>query len=608
MKKMTTARVFQLLFLLVFLVLFVNTEYRGSDTISAAINSFFRADPLVLVSYLAATRSFTWLLFPALLTLLFTVLLGRFFCGWICPLGTVLDLVTSRIRKTAPLRFLKGNLKYWLLLPLISSAFFHVNLSGILDPIAILVRALTFFLYPIFGDAARSSWVELYRLLGERRDHLEPAYSLLRDHLLPFRETFYPLAFLSAAMFLAIIFIERYESRNWCRNLCPLGTLLGLFSRFSPFKRVPAKLCPDCEACRSICPTSFDDDFLEPEACILCMECLQDCPKDRAKFALVRFWRRGTGDRFGVQLPERRVLMGGLLSGFFLAGTFRFRRPEAQARLLRPPGAGPEAEFLKKCVRCGECMKVCLTGALYPAIAQGGLEGVFTPVVTPRLGYCEYNCNLCGQVCPTAAIPNLPLAQKKRAVIGKAVFDKNHCLPYARKTNCIVCEEHCPIPQKAIRSEVVEEMDQNGKKIRLLKPYLVEDLCNGCGICENVCPLEGKSGIEVFAVLDKTPLKEALPDSASPEETGSGEDGGKDGGEKGGDGDGTTKDAGTETGKVEAPKTSKVKGKGTGKGQVEKAGAGNVKESGEAEKKDGGKGNKKDGGKEAWPDGDDPYR
>jgi polyferredoxin/Pyruvate/2-oxoacid:ferredoxin oxidoreductase delta subunit len=510
MKKVTAARASQLLFLLVFLVLFVQTEYRGSDTISAAINSFFRADPLVLVSYLAANRTFTWLLFPALLTLVFTLLLGRFFCGWICPLGTVLDLVTGRIKKSAPLRILKGNLKYWLLLPLLSSAVFHVNLAGILDPIAILVRALAFFLYPLFGNALRSGWVGLYRLIGERRDLLAPGFDLLKDHLLPFRETFYPLAFLSALLFLAIVFIERYESRNWCRNLCPLGTLLGLFSRFSPWKRSPATLCADCQACRATCPTSFDGGDLLQEECILCMECLGNCHKERVKFSWS--WPSRTGTSF---LPERRVLLGGLLSGVLLSGSFRFRRPEAEARLLRPPGVKSEGDFLNKCVRCGECMKVCLTGALYPAVAQAGIEGIFTPVITPRLGYCEYNCTLCGQVCPTAAIPSLPVAEKRRAVIGKAVFDKNHCLPYARKTNCIVCEEHCPIPQKAIRSEIVEETDASGNPIRLQKPYLVEELCNGCGICENVCPLEGKSGIEVFAVKDKTPLKEISAGAAA---------------------------------------------------------------------------------------------
>ena len=176
----------------------------------------------------------------------------------------------------------------------------------------------------------------------------------------------------------------------------------------------------------------------------------------------------------------------------------RRRAAARETRLLRPPGVGDEEEFLDKCVRCGECMKVCLRSALYPASLQAGLYGLYTPTLVPRLGYCEYNCSLCGQVCPTGAIPKLPLDQKKKAVIGRAVVDKNHCLPYARKMNCMVCEEHCPIPDKAIRFESVEEADYNGKEIVLKKPYVVEDLCNGCGICEYVCPLEEKAGIEVF--------------------------------------------------------------------------------------------------------------
>jgi ferredoxin len=514
MKKITTARLSQLLFLLLFLVLFIQTEYRGSDRISAAINSFFRADPLVLVSYLAATWSFTRLLFPALLMVVFTLLLGRFFCGWICPLGTLLDLVSARIGKAAPIALFKGNFKYWLLLPLLVSALFNVNLAGILDPIAILVRALTFFLYPLFGNGVRQGWGELYRLLGDNRDYLAPGYNLLRDHLLPFRETFYPLAFLSALMLAAIIYLERFEQRNWCRNLCPLGTLLGLIGRFSPLKRVPISLCADCKACRTACPTSFDRDILQQEECILCMECLRACRFGRVRFSFAGFDR---GDH--PYLPERRVLIGGLISGVFLAGSFRFRRPDAQARLLRPPGVESEGEFLKRCVRCGECMKVCLKSALYPAVMQAGVEGVFTPMVIPRLGYCEYNCTLCGQVCPTAAIPSLPVVEKRRAVIGKAAFDKNLCLPFARKTNCIVCEEHCPIPEKAIRSEIVVETDPAGKRIRLQKPYVVDELCNGCGICENVCPLEGRPGIEVLAVKDRTPLKQAMPDAGKGDES-----------------------------------------------------------------------------------------
>ena len=240
------------------------------------------------------------------------------------------------------------------------------------------------------------------------------------------------------------------------------------------------------------------------------MECAVRCPSRR-----VRFTFKGPLPQKGPVM-ERRVLLGGLLTGFLLARAFRFRDPTAQARLLRPPGVRSEGEFLQKCVRCGECMKVCLRSALYPAFLQAGVEGMYTPALVPRLGYCEYNCTLCGQVCPTGAIPDLPVEEKKREVVGKAVLDKNHCLPFARRIDCIVCEEHCPIPQKAIRSEAVEMVGFDGKGVSVKQPYVVDELCNGCGICENVCPLEGKSAIEVFAVKDKTPLNPASDTAPAP--------------------------------------------------------------------------------------------
>ncbi len=488
-------------FLILFFTLFVRTEYRGSDSISAAVNSFFRMDPLVLAGYVLAAKSFTWLLFPALLMLFFSLLLGRFFCGWICPLGTILDLSTKYIRKTAPLRRFKGNLKYWLLFPLLFASLFSINLVGLFDPIAILVRSLTLFLYPLFGDTVRRGWIGLYRVMGDSRDHLAPFYAIIRDNLLPFRDTLYPLAFVSTLFLIFIIFIERYETRNWCRNLCPLGTLLGLAGRFSLFNRLPERLCNNCNACRQICPTSFDRDMLQKEECILCMECLLKCKDQRIEFK----WASPAPGGLPY-LPERRVLLGGLLSGFFLARLFRFGNPEAEAVLLRPPGVRDEGDFLKKCVRCGECMKVCLRNALYPAMTQAGLEGIFTPMLIPRLGYYEYNCTLCGQVCPTGAIPNLPPDGKRLEVIGKAVLDRNRCLPLAENVNCIVCEEFCPIPQKAIRLQETKGPVVGGKTVTLKKPYVVDKLCNGCGICEFVCPIEGKSGIRITAVKERTPI------------------------------------------------------------------------------------------------------
>jgi polyferredoxin len=498
-----TARISQYIFLAVFLILFLATEYRGTDRVGAAVNAFFRADPLVAVNTLLATKVWEPLLFPGFILILFTALLGRFFCGWICPLGTLLDIITVRIKKTVPIGILKGNLKYWLLLPLLTSSLFNLNLAGLLDPIAILVRALTFFLHPLMGETARSGWVGLYRLLGDHRDYLDQGYNLIRDNILPYRETLYPLAFLSALILFAILWLERYESRNWCRNLCPLGTLLGLMSRLSPFNRLPASLCGDCRLCSDLCPTSFDREILRKEECILCMECLLRCPNKKVGFRLASPAVTGIGP-----VMERRVFVGGIAGGFLLSRLFRFRDPSAQGRLIRPPGVRDEGAFLEKCVRCGECMKVCLRSALYPAYSQAGIEGLYTPLLIPRLGYCEYNCTLCGQVCPTGAIPELPVERKRLEVIGKAVFIKDHCIPFAKRMDCIVCEEHCPIPQKAIRSETVTMTGFAGEKVRVKLPYVVEDICNGCGICENVCPLEGRAGIEVYAVKDRRPIDE----------------------------------------------------------------------------------------------------
>ena len=499
--KQTPARISQLAFLVLFLALFIRTEYRGHDEISAAVNAFFRADPLVLSGYLLAARSWSWLLLPALVTTVATLLLGRFFCGWICPLGTLLDLATRHIAKSRPLQFLKGNARYWLLFPLLSASLFNLNLIGLLDPIAILVRGMTFFLYPLVGLTAREGWVGLYRLIGERRDSLAPAYGILRDYLLPFRETIYPLALISALVLAGIFMLERFEARNWCRNLCPLGTLLGMLGRFSPFRRLPATLCSDCGTCRELCPTGFENGTFQPDQCLRCMECQHGCSQGR-----VSFRPRLMLNVPRPLVPERRLLLGGLAGGLLLAVPARFRSALPTQRLLRPPGVQSEDEFLKKCVRCGECMKVCLKNALYPATAQAGIEGIYTPVVVPRLGYCEYNCTLCGQVCPTGAIPALPVEEKRRQVIGKAVFDRNHCLPFARKIDCIVCEEHCPIPEKAIRSRVVTVSGVDGIRREIREPYLVEEICNGCGICENICPLETKAGIEVFAVKNRQPI------------------------------------------------------------------------------------------------------
>jgi formate hydrogenlyase subunit 6/NADH:ubiquinone oxidoreductase subunit I len=114
-----------------------------------------------------------------------------------------------------------------------------------------------------------------------------------------------------------------------------------------------------------------------------------------------------------------------------------------------------------------------------------------------RLGYCEYNCNLCGIVCPTGAIHELDIEDKKKRIMGLAYFDKNRCIPWVSGDDCIVCEEHCPLPKKAIEFES-KEIWIAGKGMKTVKlPFILRDRCIGCGICETRCPVPGRAAILV---------------------------------------------------------------------------------------------------------------
>jgi ferredoxin len=168
--------------------------------------------------------------------------------------------------------------------------------------------------------------------------------------------------------------------------------------------------------------------------------------------------------------------------------------------LIRPAGSVPEEEFLSRCQRCGACLRVCPTNALQPALGEGGWTALWTPVLNMKSGYCDYECTLCGQVCPTDAIRLLPLEQKKKVRIGTAFFDRNRCLPYASARTCIVCEEHCPTPKKAIWFEEVQALGADGSRTTVKQPHVNLDLCTGCGICEYKCPIADQRGVYITSV------------------------------------------------------------------------------------------------------------
>jgi len=489
----------QLLFLGLFLLLFRLTDYSGLDELPYAVNIFFRWDPLIAATVLLATKTFAAILLPSLYIIGLTVVFGRVFCGWICPMGTLLDgigkVIPSQSKPNNSLR----PVKYILLVLVLMSSLFGLQLVGFLDPFSILVRGVTLGVDPVFNLLVSGFFDPIYRYAPQWLSNLtEPIYTLMKDSVLPHKQSFFQLSTLSTSILITVVALEKIGKRFWCRNFCPLGALLAIFSRFSLFRRFPRRSCRDCQDCAPSCRmNAFDleNRQLRHEECNLCMDCVDDCVKQPSQF---RFSR--PGNQLQIDM-SRRAFIGAGLAGITLPLLSKVNAGDKMPRptLLRPPGATAETEFFSKCVRCGECMKVCIQNALQPCFMESGYEGMFTPRLIPRLGYCEFNCTLCGQVCPTGAIRKLTPSEKKAFVIGVAVFDKARCLPFADRSPCIVCEEHCPTHDKAIKFKKVTVINRKGESVELMQPYVIPELCIGCGICENKCPLSGHSAVRVLS-------------------------------------------------------------------------------------------------------------
>jgi len=506
-------RLSQALALLLFFFLFIKTDYTGTDHLAYAVNILFRLDPLLAACVMLAAKSIVALMLPALAVLTLTFLLGRFFCGWACPMGALLDLLAPLTRaRDGKQDTLYPGLPYLLLAFVLAGALFGLPVAGYLDPFSILVRGLALSLYPALSHATTALFTWTYQEAPAWVNTLtEPVYGALKATILPLSQKYHELALLSAAILLAVFLLELVQRRFFCRNLCPLGGLLGLTARAGPFQGHGGSTdCGKCRACRSVCRMgAIDEDrSIAMERCILCLDCLDLCPRGVIAFR----YGKPQANAAPVSL-SRRALLAALAGGAILPA-FTGVRGMAQAPdplLIRPPGALAEPEFLGRCIRCGECMKVCIGNALHPTFLEAGIEGMFSPRLIARLGYCEFNCTLCGQVCPTGAIRVLSQQDKHTWKIGHAFFDRDRCLPYAKGIPCMVCEEHCPTPDKAIRFHQATVLTDQDNPVEVLQPYVVDSLCIGCGICETKCPLPDQPAIYVTAAGEARDPESALP-------------------------------------------------------------------------------------------------
>jgi len=489
-------------FLLLFVFLFLQTESKGNDELGYPVRLFLDFDPLILITtLLSAHAAATGFLF-SLVVIAGTILLGRVFCGWICPFGTLHNMVGAFSRRASKLSPRWNMLKYLLLVFLLVSALFGMQLVGLFDPLSLLIRSFSVGIYPAIASLTNASLDVLYGTGNATVNSLADILSdLVKKLYMPFQQPFYEQGWFVSLIFFGLLGLNFVEKRFWCRNLCPLGALLGLLSRQSLLKRSVSEGCNECGSCNRVCQggaTPHEKGQWQPTECLYCWNCDDVCPKNAVSFGFGAKTQTGSLD-----IGRRRIVtaaLSGAVAVPMLRTTPLARQGFHNPALVRPPGSLEEHEFLRRCVKCGECMKVCITGGLQPTLMEAGLEGIWSPLLIPKIGYCEYRCTLCGQVCPTGAISKLTIEEKAKVSIGIAMIDKGRCLPYAHSTPCIVCEEVCPTGKKAIWLEEVKVKDAEGKIVMVKQPHVDLKTCIGCGICEARCPVLDKPAIYISSI------------------------------------------------------------------------------------------------------------
>ncbi len=474
------------------------------------VNWFLELDPLVALGTVLTTGTLYAGLLWGLATIILTVLLGRFFCGWVCPFGTLHHLIGffgKRGRTTAnkaALNHYHGRqaLKYYFLFFLLTAAsgtlladstriafrnplFFRLIMAATMG--AAVLALIKSFSKPkraaSIGLALIAAWAVLGYFLGAGQmlgaslqtgllDPLPLLYRSVNLVLLPLTDAdpqklfssqrYYEGAWVLGIIFLAALLLNLKRPRFYCRFLCPLGALFGLLGRYSLWKiGKTADHCRQCRLCEANCEGGCAPSAaIRTHECVLCMNCLHECKHDLISFGTLR---SATGEIASPELSRREAMIT-LISGVALVPMMNLNGNTARnynADIIRPPGALAEPDFLRRCLKCGQCMRICPTNIIQPAGLEAGLEGIWTPVLNFRIGTsgCQLNCVACSLLCPTAAIRPLSLDEKRGREgfatagpirIGTAFVDFGRCLPWAMDKPCIVCQENCPVSPKAI--------------------------------------------------------------------------------------------------------------------------------------------------------------
>jgi ferredoxin len=386
-------------------------------------------------------------------------------------------------------------------------------LTDILDPFSIAGRIFTDLLRPLVigGNNALA-----YALESAQIYTLYPA-----ETSLPALSLVLPVA----AIALTVGWLAFTRGRLYCNLVCPVGAALGLISRLAVFKvAIDEHDCTGCGLCEKVCKGGCIDrkaKTLDFDRCVGCFNCFDACPRDGMMFRTP--WKRAVRTPVGPRKDRREfvsrvagmMLLGSLLGDVpakKIIPTKLTKVPTGSALPVSPPGSRGLGHFTATCTACHLCVSACPSRVLQPSFLEYGIAGILQPRMDYRTAYCNYECTVCGEICPSGAILAIPREQKKLTQLGLAKFVKDNCIVNTEHTDCGACSEHCP-------TKAVTMIPFEGK---LVIPEVRTDYCIGCGACEHACPTKPYKAIfvESNAVHHsaKKPPEQKLQQPAVPQE------------------------------------------------------------------------------------------
>jgi len=421
-------------------------------------------------------------IFVFLILLFLTFLFGRVYCSTICPFGILQDIFIFFKYKFSKNKFFKTQKNYkvfrYVFVSILFIFFFFGNITflSVFEPYSNFGRIINETIKPIAYFINN-----LFVLLFQKFD----LYFIKKAETHSFYAGSFIFAFL---VFIIIGLLSFFKGRFFCNTLCPAGTILGLISKFSIYKiKISNEQCVSCGLCAGVCKAGcidFNNKTIDYEMCISCFNCLSMCKKN--------------GIEYNFKLKEdetRRDFINKTIKGilFFVMASTPLKLL-ANSKIIKkknpivlPPGAQSLQNFNSKCISCHLCVAHCPTKVLTPTTYEYGFKNFLQPKMNYMQSYCLYDCNICSTVCPTGAIKPISIAEKKLTQIGVAKFEMTNCVVYEKETDCGLCNEYCPT------KAVILKPYKNGLGI----PDIRENICIGCGACENVCPAQPNKAIYV---------------------------------------------------------------------------------------------------------------